>query len=543
MRMLAWPALVCMANSAVAADPYWLEPMKAVRSRFTGVQGTFAQFGDSITVSMAFWAPLAQISAERSSDAGATLGMSALETVRGHLLAECWRGWKGPEFGSNGSMTIRWAHENVLGWLDRLKPETAHIMFGTNDLTELELAEYERLTAEVVDRCLERGTIVILSTIPPRSGLLEKSRAFAEVVRRVARQKQVPLIDYFDEVLKRRPDDWDGSRPAFKDPAGDEYQVPTLISRDGVHPSNPKEHNRLTEEALRCNGYLLRNYLTLETYAAVVKSILAPRRVEEDAALRQALSLYASFDKEVRADVAGGERTLSTRSNHETQKDVHVFTPGFDPKALRIGKGIHAGALECDAVLPRNGRVFFPARGNIVYQQGGWAGTLSVWINTDPELLLRTPFCDPVQITHKGAGNGGLWCDFNDQKPRQMRFGAFPALASGEKGIPEFDPNAPMVRAGSPGFKAGEWHHLAMVWKGFDTGKPDAELQCYVDGKLAGTLKDRAIAMGWDLDRAGIYIAVNYVGSLDELAVFSRALSSADVARLHRRPGCLAAKP
>jgi len=33
--------------------------MRAVHERFTGTKGTFAQFGDSITVSRAFWAPLA----------------------------------------------------------------------------------------------------------------------------------------------------------------------------------------------------------------------------------------------------------------------------------------------------------------------------------------------------------------------------------------------------------------------------------------------------------------------------------------------------
>src|SRR5262245_50613184 len=170
-----WAAASALAGEPPGADaPAWVEPMAAVRARFTGRPGTLASFGDSITVSMAFWAPLAQ--AKGGPDAAAE---RALERVRGYMLPECWREWKGPEHGSNGSMTIRWAHENAGAWLRRLNPEVAHVMFGTNDLDQLELAEYERKTREVVDRCLSNGTIVILSTIPPRSGRLEKARAFA----------------------------------------------------------------------------------------------------------------------------------------------------------------------------------------------------------------------------------------------------------------------------------------------------------------------------------------------------------------------------
>ncbi|MBI2946761.1 MAG: hypothetical protein HYY23_03885 [Verrucomicrobia bacterium] len=43
----------------LAEEPHWVAPMKRVRARFTGERGTLAQFGDSITVSRAFWAPLA----------------------------------------------------------------------------------------------------------------------------------------------------------------------------------------------------------------------------------------------------------------------------------------------------------------------------------------------------------------------------------------------------------------------------------------------------------------------------------------------------
>jgi hypothetical protein len=252
---------------------YWVEPMKAVHTRFSGIQGTFAHFGDSITISMAFWAPLAAEPKNMSPEMAKSHAL-----VKGYMRPECWRQWKGPEYGNTGMMTIRWAHDNVDLWLKKLNPEVALIMFGTNDLGELDLQEYEEKTREVVERCLKNGTIVILSTIPPRSGRLEKSQQFAEAVRKIAHEQKTPFIDYFSEILKRRPEDWDGSLGKFKDLPGDEYQVPTLISRDGTHPSNPKEYQDYSEEALRKNGYVLRNYLALLSYADVIRYILQPSK-------------------------------------------------------------------------------------------------------------------------------------------------------------------------------------------------------------------------------------------------------------------------
>jgi lysophospholipase L1-like esterase len=171
-------------------------------------------------------------------------------------------------------MTIRWAHENLDAWLDKLNPEVAVIMFGTNDLTELELDEYAARSRDVVARCLARGTVVILTTIPPRHDLADRSAEFAEAARSIARDLKVPLIDYHAEILKRRPDDWDGALEKFRDVPGDEYNVPTLISRDGVHPSNPQDYRDFSEESLSRNGYALRSALTLQAYADVIRQVL-----------------------------------------------------------------------------------------------------------------------------------------------------------------------------------------------------------------------------------------------------------------------------
>ncbi len=254
-----------------AAPPAWVEPMKKVHAKFKGTKGTFAQFGDSITVTMAFWSPLAY--GPRNLDPAAD---KDLALVKAHMNKDCWAGWKGSKFGSDGGMTIRWARENIDKWLKDHNPETALIMFGTNDLNGVPLEEYAKLTREVVQKCLDNGTVVILSTIPPRAGRLELAGKFADAVRVIGKEMNVPVEDYFAEVLKRRPDDWDGSMAKFKDPAvKDEYNVPTLVCRDGVHPSAPRQWaGDFSDQALNNHGYNLRSYLTLRAYAGVIRDVL-----------------------------------------------------------------------------------------------------------------------------------------------------------------------------------------------------------------------------------------------------------------------------
>ncbi len=192
--------------------------------------------------------------------------------VDAHLRPECWRDWKGPDHGNQGGQTTRWAEENVATWLEKLNPEVALVMFGTNDLRDLDVVEYRQRLRSVVQKCLDHGTVVILSTIPPRHGFVAKSASFANAARQIARELNVPLVDYHAEMLRRRPRDWDGATDAFR--AYEAYDVPTLIARDGVHPSSPKQYeNDYSVEALRCHGYNLRSYLVLMKYAEVIDAL------------------------------------------------------------------------------------------------------------------------------------------------------------------------------------------------------------------------------------------------------------------------------
>jgi hypothetical protein len=279
MRHNLYPATALFALlawlPAARADevPAWAAPMRKVHEKFTGKPGTLALFGDSITVSRAFWSPPAGAPEDLPEPIAKNLAV-----VKKHMLDDCWSRWRGSEYGNEGRKTIRWAEENIDAWLKKLNPEAAVVMFGTNDLNELDAAEYDRRTRAVVEKCLKNGTVVILTTIPPRAGFEKKAAEFAEVQRKVADDLKLPLVDYHAKILKIRPDDWNGGLPKFKDGgAKDVYQVPTLISGDGVHPSNPAKFRAYTAESLANNGYLLRTVMTLDTYADVIREVFAKK--------------------------------------------------------------------------------------------------------------------------------------------------------------------------------------------------------------------------------------------------------------------------
>ena len=54
------------------------------------------------------------------------------------------------------------------------------------------------------------------------------------------------------------------------------YGAPTLISGDGVHPSNPGKWADYSDESLKHNGYVLRSYLVLHAYAEVLGEVVRP---------------------------------------------------------------------------------------------------------------------------------------------------------------------------------------------------------------------------------------------------------------------------
>ena len=209
---------VTQPSTPAADDRAWVEAMKKVHAHFTGRQGTFAQFGDSITVTLAYWSPLRH---ERKGMPAE--GQSAFETVNAYLLPECWDKWKGPAYGSDGGQTARWARQNIDAWLKKLNPEVALIMFGTNDVRlGVPIDDYEKTSGK---SSRSASTMAPWSSSArshrgPRVGWRSSRPSSPRSIRKIAREMNLPLVDYHAAIVKRRPEDWNGSLAKFN--TGDE---------------------------------------------------------------------------------------------------------------------------------------------------------------------------------------------------------------------------------------------------------------------------------------------------------------------------------
>ena len=138
-------------------------------------------------------------------------------------------------------------------------PRYAVIMYGSNDIGwyqggeyghVFQLTSYQTGMLRIVDDCLARGVIPILTTMPLHEGYLPYVPCFAEMVRSIAQGRRVPLIN-FNRAMA-------ASGPEFN----------FGLSSDGVHP-RPEGYNTaawLDAESLH-HGTNLRNLLTLDALA------------------------------------------------------------------------------------------------------------------------------------------------------------------------------------------------------------------------------------------------------------------------------------
>ena len=243
--------------------------MKKVHAHFKGTPGTLIMLGDSITSSHQFWSPLKEpgknMSAQMQKD---------YTLVRAYMKADCWT-WKGAKYGNEGGKDSKWLLENTDKWLKEFNPEVALLQIGSNDMdlhgsTVDNFNNWEQNVRETVKKCLDNGTIVILGTIPPR--VSRRCDIYNERVIRIAAEFQLPVSPFAEEIIQRRPDDWRGSLPQFK--GYDKWEVPTLISGDGEHPSCPKAFaNDYSDETLKTHGDNLHTYVALRAYADVLRQV------------------------------------------------------------------------------------------------------------------------------------------------------------------------------------------------------------------------------------------------------------------------------
>lgn len=249
--------------------------------------------------------------------------------------------------------------------------------------------------------------------------------------------------------------------------------------------------------------------------------------------LRKALTFYATFDKSIDADFAKGDARLFTVVATTPDKKSEAGLHTREATRLAPGQGLKGNALQF--TLREAPWVFFAAENNVSYRNKGWSGTVSVWLRLDPETDLDPGYCDPIQLTTRAWNDAAFFVDFDKEgDPRDFRLGAFADLQvwnPENKSIPE--DQRPLLTVRNPPFDRDQWTHVAFTWDRFNTGTNEGIATLFLNGAKQGSVTGWNQAFTWKpTEESRLYLGLNYIGFMDELACFDRALNDAEVREL-----------
>ena len=259
----------------------------------------------------------------------------------------------------------------------------------------------------------------------------------------------------------------------------------------------------------------------------------------QTSALRQALTFHAPFDGTVEAAHAAGDRMLYSAPSLKQRQEA---TPGLavgGPVQIAKGAGRFGDALRFTA--KKAPVVFYRGAGNVAYAAKDWDGTLSFWLSTDTAAL-EPGFCDPVQITPRAWNDAAFFVEF-EKRPESIpfRLGVYADLAvwNPQKRVIADIPTheRPLVTVEQPPFSRGAWTHVAVTFERFNTGRPDGVARLFLNGTPHGVLSPRQQTFTWDPQQTIIALGLSYIGLLDDLAIFNRALSEPEINELARGGG------
>ena len=181
--------------------------------------------------------------------------------------------------------------------------------------------------------------------------------------------------------------------------------------------------------------------------------------------------------------------------------------------------------------------IFYPAGRNVGFANGEWNGTISFWLSLDPDQDLEPGYCDPIQVTDSAYNDAAIWVDFTrDDTPRHFRLGVFGDLESWNPDHLPPDENEAflerLVVVTEPPFERGRWTHVVVTFSGLNSGQ-GGRSRLYLDGRLQGESPRISEPFTWDLGKGAVRLGVNYVGLFDDLSLFDRPLTEAEVQTLY----------
>jgi hypothetical protein len=258
----------------------------------------------------------------------------------------------------------------------------------------------------------------------------------------------------------------------------------------------------------------------------------AKAEAEALARLSRALTMHASFDNGLAADFSRGDK----QSYIQRGKDLLPANPTDDVR-LAPGAGRYGGALHF--TRKNSFRPAFKDAGILGYNDTNWNATVSVWLRLNPDQDLEPGYCDPVQIVGDDGKKGFIFLEWSkDETPRYFRYAIRPLFEIWNPDNVQWADipfaKRPMVQVERAPFSRETWTHVVFTLRNINRQDESPSGQLYLNGKLQGTIGNWDLRFGWDPKQVLLVLGAAYVGHMDDLAVFNRALADDEVSRLYQ---------
>ena len=249
------------------------------------------------------------------------------------------------------------------------------------------------------------------------------------------------------------------------------------------------------------------------------------------APLKQALTFHASFDKSLDADFSRGDKACLVRGKQGTVPAALNEELKLVPDGGRFGGGLHF--TKKGTTQPR-----FKDAGVLNYNATNWSASVSVWLRLDPDKDLAPGYCDPVQIVGDDTKKGFIFLEWSkDETPREFRYAIRPKVEIWNPNNLDWakmpDAQRPAVNLRKAPFSREAWTHAVFSFANLNDKAKKPIGRLHLNGKLVGTIENWDLTLGWNPDAVALVLGASYVGHLDDLAVFNRALTDAEVTQLH----------
>jgi hypothetical protein len=272
-------------------------------------------------------------------------------------------------------------------------------------------------------------------------------------------------------------------------------------------------------------------------------SLAAVSQTDDSVHIDSHLSLLSTLDDTADVNIFGADNDAGWIYTAESTKRAKVLMNNRCP-TVSIAKGDGKFGDSLQFKDKTKDVLFYQLSPNLEEPQRNWGGTVSLWLKPNLEKLGKED-CYPVQITDGDWNHGGFFVRFPAKRPATFEFGTVSKLNAAQAADSPDDVTKDQLAVtviDSSRFVNGEWTMVTFTFEDVNPrGQEKSVAKIYLNEKLEGEIR-QPLHIKWmepgtpkTEQNAAIFLGINYVGGVDDLRIYERALSQPRLQKLHDR--------